>query len=153
MKILISLSEVMYRGEGQGSNSSVIEWLTPDVQHAEGYARYREGSVRDIDLDLKKERVISMSHDSMILTPQEFSSRALRQVPRKRVTAKRDSMRQAHNKFLEYFNVPKRMPVMDYWKSEQDKVAVRDLLVAYGFTVIRVQESKSRVETYGRLKK
>lgn len=155
MKIFISLSETqtMYRGEGKDSNSNVIEWITPDLKHAQGYANFREGNIREVPVDLDREKVISLSHDSMKVTPKEFVSRVLRQVPRRRIGAQRETLMQAHDKFLEHFNSERRIEMMDYWKSEADKVAVRDLLVAFGFTMIRVQESRFRVETYGRLKK
>lgn len=155
MKVLISLSEtqLMYRGEGKDSNSRTIEWITPDIEHAQGYAKYREGDVREILIDLDREKVISLSHDSMKVTPKEFVSRALRQIPRRKVSAQREKFMLAHDKFLEHFNSERRIEIMDYWKSESDKIAVRDLLVDFGFTVIRVQESRFRVETYGRLKK
>lgn len=154
MKVFISVSkeETMYRGEGYGSNSSLIEWITPDKQHAEGYASYREGNVREVGIDLDKERIVSMSHDSMILTPREFTTRVLRQVPRKRVSDRRTILIAAQERFLKHFNVERRIPVMDYWTSEDDKKAVHDFLTSFGFTCIRVQESKNRVETYGRLK-
>lgn len=155
MKIFISLSEtqLMYRGEGKDSNSSVIEWITPDIKHAQGYASFREGNIREVPIDLDREKVISLSHDTMQVTPKEFVGRVLRQVPRRKVSAHRKTLMKAHDKFLTHFNSERRIEMTDYWKSEADKVAVRDLLVAFGFTMIRVQESRFRVETYGRLKK
>lgn len=155
MKVLISLSatQTMYRGEGKDSNSNVIEWITPDSKHAQDYADFREGNIREIPIDLDREKVISLSHDTMMVTPKEFVSRVLRQVPRKRIKVQREKLMQARDKFLEHFNSERRIEMMDYWKSEADKVAVRDLLVAFGFTMIRIQESRFRIETYGRLKK
>ncbi len=155
MKIFISVSatETMYRGEGNGSDSKVIEWITPNLEHAQGYANYREGKIREVDIDLDRERVVSMSHDSMQLTPKEFTARVMRQIPRGRVSKSRDRLFEAHTQFLKHFDDGVRKPVMDYWTNEDDKKAVRDFLIAFGFTVIRVQESKYRVETYGRLLK
>lgn len=137
---------VMYRGVGEGSDGSIIKWVSPNREIAEGYAKARGGSVQQSNERIESPAI--MGKASRRDKPSSLISSVIRDAAGNK-NFDMDAAKSARKEFLDYFG-SEPIDIVDLWKDESSKAVTNKLLKSLGYDAISVSEQG--VETYGILK-
>lgn len=136
----------VYRGVGEGSDDSIIKWVSPDENIAKGYAKARGGSVQKEVIEIKQPAM--MGNASRRDKPSSLIASIIRDAS-KNEGFDIDSAKQARKDFINYFG-GEPLDITDLWSTEEAKAVTSKMLKSLGYDAISVTEQG--VDTYGLIK-
>lgn len=136
----------VFRGVGEGSDDSIIKWVSPDEGIAKGYAKARGGNVESTTVKINNPA--KMGAASRRDKPASLISSIIRDASSNKGYDV-DAAKQARKEFIDYFgNEP--LDITDLWSTEEAKGVTSKMLKSLGYDAISVTEQG--VDTYGLIK-
>ena len=136
----------VFRGVGEGSDDSIIKWVSPDESIAKGYAKARGGNVESATVKINNPA--KMGAASRRDKPASLISSIIRDASSNKGYDV-DAAKRARKEFIDYFgNEP--LDITDLWSTEEAKGVTSKMLKSLGYDAISVTEQG--VDTYGLIK-